>query len=160
MTFPESEFVQKVRNYVALIDGASELRAYDILVRAAILLPEIYATGMTIPEVEPVTDEIVAFSNAVVMEILQGKMGKYDSYFEVFDPTEDEKPVVASLSDDLADIFLDLMGPLVAYDRGQRLDALWEWRFNIRSHCGDHLVDALRTIHRLVNYHMSPDYEA
>ncbi len=131
MTFKESDFLLKVRGYVALIEGAADLRAYDILVQAAILLPGIYALGMTIPNVNPKTEEPVAYDGPSVMGILLDKFGKYDAYFEIFDPTEDKDRVVGSLSDDLADIYSNLKGPLDAYARGQRSDALWQCRFNI-----------------------------
>ena len=87
-------------------------------------------------------------------------LGRHDSYFEVFDPYVDEPPVVGSLADDLADIYLDLARPLRLFDRGRVADATWEWVFSMRSHCGDHLVDALRATHRALNSHMPSDYVA
>ena len=87
-------------------------------------------------------------------------LGKYDAYHEVFDPYVDEAPVVGLISDDLADIYLDLVSPLVAFEAGRVNDAIWEWRFGLRGHCGDHLVDTMRAIHRLVHNHMPHDYVA
>ncbi|MFC1853929.1 DUF5063 domain-containing protein [candidate division CSSED10-310 bacterium] len=158
--FDERDFVSTVREYIALIEGASDLRAYDILAQSAILLPKIYAAGMTIQESEPETEEPRTYDGPSVMGTLLDKFGKYDEYFEIFDPTEDKDRVVRSLADDFADIYTNLKGPLDAYDQNQCSDALWQWRFNLRTHCGDHLVDALRALHRLVNDHMDSDYEA
>jgi hypothetical protein len=90
-------------------------------------------------------------------------LGEYDQYAEVFDPVVDREFLLTHLSDDLADIFSDLAVPLRWWDRGNdsaRTQALWQWKFNITGHCGDHLVDALRPIHRLVFDHMNRDYHA
>ena len=114
---------------------------------------------MELPDVEPTTDDLSSEGNvASPMTTLQPLFGRYDGYFEVYDPYVEDEPVMSSLADDLADIYLDLARPLGAFDTGNVADAVWSWRFNVRGHCGDHLVDALRAIHRLVNDHMPSDY--
>ena len=90
-------------------------------------------------------------------------LGKYDSYFEVFDPAFDTDAIQTMLSDDLSDIYTNLKRPLIKYESGEEPNqriAIWEWKFNIQTHCGDHLVDALRPIHRLVYDHLDPEYRA
>jgi hypothetical protein len=52
----------------------------------------------------------------------------------------------------------DLGNSLVTFDAGNQAQAIWQWKFDIAGHCGDHIVDALRSIHRAVSDHMSPDY--
>jgi hypothetical protein len=94
------------------------------------------------------------------MGVLAKLLGRVDRYFEVYDPIYDQEALASSLSDDLADIYLDLARPLRQFDAGQHTDAIWEWRFAVRGHCGDHIVDALRAIHRLVNDHLAPDYRS
>ena len=153
------EFSQLVRNYVRAIDKADELSPHALLSVCARLLPRIYADGLDLPDVETTNDTISA-EVASPMGKLASLMGRHDFYHEVFDPCFEEKPVGASLADDLADIYLDLARPLAAFDAGQISDAVWTWKFNLQTHCGDHLVDAMRVIHRLINSHMSPDYTA
>lgn len=152
-------FAQLVRDYIAVIDRAGESTPHSLLSSCAWLLPRIYAAGIELPDVQPTNDN-VDDEPAVPspMARLASILGRYDGYFEVFDPFVQEEPVKASLADDLADIYLDLARPLTAFDAGEIADAAWDWRFAIRGHCGDHLVDAMRAIHRLVNNHMSPDY--
>jgi hypothetical protein len=58
-----------------------------------------------------------------------------------------ETPVVGSLSDDLADIYRDVVTGLRAYDRGDRAGAVWEWRFNLHAHWGAHATGAMRALH-------------
>ena len=59
-----------------------------------------------------------------------------------------------------ADVYVELARPLRLLESGRVADATWDWAFGIRGHCGDHLVDALRAIHRALNSHMSSDYVA
>jgi hypothetical protein len=63
-----------------------------------------------------------------------------DFYSEIFDPTEvpAEAPVIGSVSDDLADIYRDVVTGLRAYQRGDRAGAVWG-DFRQRDH--GHKVD-------------------
>jgi len=159
MTTVIDEFVALVREYVELIDRAGSTAAHPFLQACARVLPRIYATGLDLPNVEPGDDDAAPVIASPLTRV-KSLLGRYDSYSEVFDPYVDEPPVVGSLADDLADVYLDLARPLEAFDAGRTADALWEWRFNLLRHCGDHLVDAMRTIHRAVNSHMPPEYIA
>jgi hypothetical protein len=153
-------FIPIVREYLELIEGASQTTPYALLAKSAILLPQLYTCGLQLPDTEPTDDETSEDDGTSQMGSLFSILGRYDRYREVFDPVYDEESIPASLSDDLADIYRDLRGPLVEYNNGQQDNAIWLWKFNIQNHCGDHIVDALRVIHRLVHDHMSPTYNA
>ena len=185
------DFVKLVRQYLSLVDGMDEIRAHELLFRAAIVLPKIYSLGITLPDVGPFLDDIEEdedsnldqpekdvessidkpsedadstldkperYAKISKMDALREKIGKYDKYWEVFNPITEDESLTASLSDDLSDIYWDLKEPLQSYDSGKELDATWAWRFNLKTHCGDHLVDSLRAIHRLINEYMDPYY--
>lgn len=151
------QLINLVREYIALIDNIGRYSAHQLLKECARLLPLIYSYGITLPDVEP-TDEGSEFNITSPMGEIVDLLGSYDVYSEVFDPVTDKDAIASSLSDDLADIYQDLKGPLLNYDEGHQSNAIWQWRFNICGHCGNHIVDALRPIHRLVNDHMGPDY--
>jgi len=54
--------------------------------------------------------------------------------------------------DDLADIYHDLKNGLILWDihTPEAIDAAsWEWRFGYENHWGQHLFDAMRTIHEI-----------
>jgi hypothetical protein len=52
------------------------------------------------------------------------------------------------VSDDLADIWLDLKHGLLALDDGAPPDDVtWEWRFGFYAHWGRHATEALRALH-------------
>ncbi|MEI7768302.1 MAG: DUF5063 domain-containing protein [Phycisphaerae bacterium] len=73
----------------------------------------------------------------------------FDTYGEVFDPLRipPEEPVIGMLSDDIADIYRDVVTGLRAYHAGRRAQAVWEWRFNFNVHWGKHATGAIRALH-------------
>jgi hypothetical protein len=84
--------------------------------------------------------------------ILKEKLGNWDLYSHVFDPTRDQEAIKGSLADDIADIYRDLKKGLVCHhsDCKPPDDILCEWRLLFYSHWGDHATSALRTIHFLL----------
>lgn len=59
------------------------------------------------------------------------KLGDWDPYCQLFDPTEDSEAIHGTLADDIADIYRDLRDGLVFREAQQGLpdeDALWTWR--------------------------------
>lgn len=158
------QFIGLIREYIALVDRCSEHTAREFLLRCASLLPRIYALGIQLPDVDLPEREMTweTLSNCPLSAISE-LLGKYDEYAEVFDPVLDREFLLTHLSDDLTDIYSDLRVPLTRYERGgdnDRAEAIWQWQFNLRGHCGDHLVDAMRPIHRLVFDHLDPQYSA
>jgi len=154
-----NDFVSLIKEFKVLIDEVSSAKAHSFLSSCAGLLPRIYAAGIVLPDVQPESEDINSSVESPIKK-LNSLLGQYDIYLEIFDPYVEEEPVHGSISDDLADIYLDLMNPLVTFDAGQIKDAIWTWKFNICGHCGDHIVDTMRAIHRLVNDHLPEDYEA
>ena len=160
MTADIEAFVALIREYRAIIDGADDRAAYTLLRRCSTLLPRIYAAGLTLPDVEPEQQSVDAAAVESPMHRLGALFGRYDSYLEIFDPYHEDEPVRGLISDDLADIYLELVEPLGAFEAGHIQDAVWSWKFSSRGHCGDHIVDAMRAIHRLIHVHMPEDYVA
>lgn len=70
-----------------------------------------------------------------------------DLYWDVFDPLQEESPVLNTLSDDLSDIYRDLKEGLILYETGRVAEAVWQWRFDFDIHWGSHLTGAQRAIH-------------
>jgi hypothetical protein len=98
------------------------------------------------------TDQYFALARS-----LGALLGQHDAYREVFNPYDPptEPEVVGTLSDDIADIYRDLLSGLAHWQRGETGEALWEWRFNFTIHWGEHLTGALRALHALAaNYEL------
>ncbi len=70
-------------------------------------------------------------------------------YGEVFNPlvVPIEEPVIGDVADDLADIFSDLEKGLLWFEAGHSSEAVWEWRFGLVHHWGDHATGAMRALH-------------
>ena len=73
----------------------------------------------------------------------------FTAYARVFDPftLPPDQPVVGTISDDIADIYDDVVGGLVEYEAGRKAQAVWEWAFHLRAHWGRHATDAVYALH-------------
>ncbi len=147
-----THFANIAREYCAIV-AASPLDTRGVL---SCLLRLLLAAD-ELPSVEPtfgnspapwstLTDEC-----AEIVANVTDTLGSADRYRMVFDPRADDEPCVASLSDDLRDIYCDLRRGLEWFDREAPGDATWEWRFTFETHWGNHATDAVRVLHRLVH---------
>ena len=73
----------------------------------------------------------------------------FNFYGEVFDPlpVPAEESVVASLADDIADIYRDVVTGLRHYQAERCDEALWQWAFSLQAHWGEHITGAIRALH-------------
>jgi len=143
-------FVELVRKYLGLIEARGSLSADALLRQAASLLPQIYASGLDLPDLSP-TSEVASPHVDSPRRELADILGTRDVYSEVFDPRTKDEAIQTTLSDDLSDIFTDLKRALIEFDSGNVNHAVWSWRFTLAGHCGDHIVDAMRVIHRHIH---------
>jgi hypothetical protein len=83
---------------------------------------------------------------------LREKLGDWDLYWMVFDPRTDNEAIHSSLADDIADIYRDLKDGISLKEMNEVpvWEIIFEWRFGFTSHWGQHAVNALRTIHFLL----------
>jgi len=154
------EFVASANEYCKYLERASELEGEELLKILQRLLPFIYIKGSLLPELEPYFDEgnekfVKEEDWNRIYETLKQKLGTADAFLEVFDERikESETPVVASLAENLADIYQDLKDFLILYQTGTNElmnDAIWECRMNFENYWGQKLVNSLRAIHRLI----------
>jgi hypothetical protein len=82
-------------------------------------------------------------------DLLKEKLGDWDLYWQVFNPTTDKEADCGTLADDIADIYRDLKEGLVLNEKrlARPEDVIWEWRLLYYSHWGKHAIDAMLTIH-------------
>jgi hypothetical protein len=141
-------FVVLAREFCTLLEAAIQLEPAELRTRLLRVLPELYLAGSELPlpdtdaeyeNVTPQLDLLVALSQ---------HLGERDRFWQVFDPTQKAKPLESCLALELSEIRHDLQQGLIALERGAPLDAVvWEWRFGLDAHWGNHLVNALRAIH-------------
>lgn len=151
------------------MDCALSIQKTDLLAQIYQILPKLIDEAISLPDVElsdsddRVVGNITVFSAKArqnekewgqLYNSLKEKLGDWDSYHQVFDPTEDNEAIFGSLADDIADIYRDLKEGLVLSEMHQARpeDIIWHWRLLFYSHWGKHAMDALLAIHfRLQN---------
>ena len=109
------------------------------------LLMTLYISALNLPETEPKAIE----SSSDISEAVSIRFSEQVSatYWEVFDPYVDEDPVCGDLIDDLSDIAAGLRDGMREYETGRIGNAIFEWKFGLNNHWGQHIVDALRALH-------------
>ena len=108
-------------------------------------LMKIYIAALTLPIMDPETDEVPDIQKCSIK--IDRKLKT--TYWEVFDPWEEESPICGNLYDDFSDIVEDLQHDIEEYDQGRIGNAVFEWRFGVTSHWGDHTVNTIRALHWL-----------
>jgi hypothetical protein len=135
--------------------GASSARL--IAVRDALV--ELYQASLHMPDIvgERFRDvpERLPFDEYRRVKERIGTVVESDYFLICFHPfrTPAEEPVCASLSDGLADIWRDLKRGLLALEEDEEKWAaavFWDWKFSFETHWGDHAVDCIWAIHKLL----------
>lgn len=125
-----------------VVHGISVLvaRLCEVAARLPSVIPSTEGTDFTAEPVDAHVSECGRLSKR-----LRGQLGDLDEYWEVFDPTQKEEPLRCSLSQDIAEIYLDLREALKIQTSGASLDDIYfDWRLAFRSHWGRHATSALK----------------
>jgi hypothetical protein len=155
-------FATVAQEFCTAIDSASSTDRTDFLLRIYRTLPRLIDEAIELPAVS-LTDEDeepseprahkpnvrLAYAQwEQLYNLLKEKLGDWDLYMQVFDPTEGKEAIPGSLADDLADIYRDLREGLDRQnEKGLLQDLIWDWRLSYYSHWGQHAMNALQTIH-------------
>jgi formate dehydrogenase maturation protein FdhE len=161
------------QRFCSVVDSAPSIDRIDLLAQIYRILPKLIDEAISLPDVdlsdsdeqiEEIRDQQIEETGEATFSIkvrhskqewerlynpLNEKLGDWNRYREVFDPTQDNEAIFGNLADDIADIYLDLKYGLVLKETHQAPleDIIWEWRFSFNCHWGKHAMDALRTIH-------------
>jgi hypothetical protein len=139
-------FVDAAEAFRDIVEQQRAFGTEQALVRLTQSIAELYAASLALPSVSPTDTQPppeVTLPEGIVV-------GPADHYWEVFDPYEQSEPVLGSLTDDVQDIYRDVVAGLVLFRRGEVENAVWTWVFHRQNHWGDHAVDALRALQRLI----------
>jgi hypothetical protein len=140
-------FADQAHQFCDFVERASTLPLRARLEAARTRLLDLYRAGILLPRVEP-PEGFDAGPNPPRPEGWVD-FDQFEVYWEVFDPYVDAAPVAGSLSDDVLDVYFDVWRGLDLWkSKAPRAAAIWEWRFHLDVHWGDHAVDALRALHR------------
>jgi hypothetical protein len=152
------QFADAAGRFCSLVQQPSAFGPRTFALRCAELLAALYQRALALPDVELSDADGVprgAVSHEHWQAIYRGvseSLGETDLYWLVSDPFNhgDHEPDATTLSDDLADIYRDLMEGLVTYRGGSEQAvsvATWNWKFGFQRHWGRHLVHALSVLH-------------
>ncbi len=154
-----NDFLVAANSFIGLLEN-NNLEEEDFYRETHLALLSLYTTGMYLPEVElkysgndDFYDHTKLFQNQNQVDISH-KLGKHSIYYKVFNPIHPEKdePIQGWLVDDYADIYRDIKIELEKIKIGTNEaveDALWQLKFSLEHHWGNHCIDALRALHYL-----------
>lgn len=154
------EFVTVANEFCILLESSAKISKLDFIDRSQKLLPLLYLKASLLPKVENEFEgEIEKFVGEGDWEYIRTavveKMGANDEYLEVFDDgmRDSDEPIVASISENFADIYQDLKDFLTSYRIASveiMNDALWDLNNNFHQYWGQATVNSLRAIHYLL----------
>jgi hypothetical protein len=154
------EFVAVANEFCKYAEHASELKGDEMLKIMQRILPLMYLKASLLPQLDPFFEDgnekfITEADWTAINETLKKKFGTANDYLEVFDEkiNDSEGPVVASISEDMADIYQDIKDFLLLYQTGTgevMNDAVWECRMNFENFWGQKLVNSMRAIHKFI----------
>jgi len=150
-------FATIAQEYCTAIDSASATERTDFLIKIYRILPRLIGEAVELPAVSlsdddedlPRTDRLTHAQWDQLYNLLKEKLGDWDHYMQVFDPTADKAADLGSLADDLADVYRDLRDGL-GLSQNSTVPAkvlIWDWRLDYYSHWAHHAMNALQTIH-------------
>jgi len=156
-------FALIAQEFCSAVESAPNLGKVQMLNRVYRILPRLIGEATSLPDVELNGDENPSNDNErqarrsheewqQLYNYLKQKLGDLNLYWQVFDPTKDNEAILGSLADDIADIYFDLKEGFGLRQKHQTLPekSIWCWRFGFYSHWGKHAMDALRTIHSIL----------
>jgi len=153
------EFLDAARGYCNLLESE---RTNNYLLDLQKALLAIYSHGMNLPSIGLISN--VDFNEKLdrtefdeVKNRTSESLGEIQVYWTIFDPTENvfgnEKPVMGDLLDDIMDIYKDIKRQLITFDLNTNdsiENAVWGMRFDFWNHWSHHAIDAIRTIHYVI----------
>ena len=152
------DFIKSCRQYCRLLETSNS----NVLVELQTLLLELYSNGLKLQTID--LDSNVDFKEKLddkEFEIVKSRsselIGENQYYWTIFDPTENvfgnESPVMGDLLDDVMDIYKDLKYQLMIFDLNTEEsieNAVWGMKFDFWHHWNNHAIDAIRTIHYVI----------
>jgi hypothetical protein len=155
------EFVAVAKSYCDFLDQLEVVDKSKFIETMVRLLPLLYLKGSLIPQTESLDDnqpEIFAaemqYEN--IAAVVRDLLGSDDNYLEVMRnaPSQDIDNYLASISEDIADIWQDLYNFVETFRQGNEFamnEALYTVKNNFASFWGRSIVNVLRALHEL-NY--------
>lgn len=156
-------FSIEARQFMAWARGDSD-EPMDIR-QALIRILTLYRAALDLPnqrEGAANADVPTRKTGAGTLNIVRRRAGHlpFNFYRCVFEPVpehhSENEPVIASIVEDIEDIFRDVAEGQMLFDEGLFEDACWAWAFNFRNHWSRHAVSALQGLDAHWGYQPEP----
>ena len=163
------ELVTVAVEYCAFLENSEERARMNFVDTLMKLLPLLYLKAALLPKYEVLDDEyyvedyVTEDNYNIVRANISIIMGEKDDYLDVFmeDMKYSETPILATVSENLADIYQELKNFVMAYknasDEEQMMNALAEVKDSFQFSWGQKLVNVQRALHE-VRYSEEDDY--
>lgn len=153
-------FVSQANDFCLLIESVSHYQKPEYIRLLHRSLSQLYNAILSIPINNPMSDEgnekyVTEEDWTRIRDDNSAKLGQYDTFLEVFDPRmqESEIPAVASIAENIADIYQDIKNFVLLYQIGTNEvmnDAIWEIVQNFEEFWGQKASNTIRALHKLV----------
>ncbi len=154
------EFVTVAAEYCSFLENSNQQDTKSFLEKMTKIIPLLYLKTSLLPAFDAMLEEeIQQFVSEDEYEFVRGQVvvviGQYDEYLEVFHPDMkySDSPVLATISEDLADAYQDLKDMIANFQSADLQimnDALANCVENFRNFWGQKLLNALRALHNVL----------
>lgn len=164
------DFVKLAADYCLKLERCREATPRELVKGMLGSLPYLYIKASDLLETSVVesafgTDpQVTEDDYNFVRNSIYDVLGRYDEYLDVFveDMKYSDKPILRSVSEELADIYQDLRNFLAVYRDGMEemmAAALWEVLDNFKEYWGQKCVNVMRALHDIMYQQMDYDDE-
>lgn len=153
------EFVTVGVEFCLLLENASKNTLSEFTDKAIKILPLLYLKATLLPACEIVSEDMVEEfvteeEYAHTVNIISSLLKEKDDYLETFHPDMkySDTPVLASISEDLGDIYQDIKNFASVFSIGHEVsmnDALVACKENFQGFWGQKLVNAMGALHHI-----------
>jgi len=155
------EFVTVAAEYCSFLENSNQQDTKSFLEKMTKIIPLLYLKTSLLPVFDAMLEDetIQQFVTEDEYEFVRGQItstvGQYDEYLEVFHPDMQysDSPVLATISEDLADVYQDLKDMIANFQSADfqiMNDALANCVGNFRNFWGQKLLNALRALHNVL----------
>lgn len=135
-------FIAAATTYCNFIDSGISFEEKESLINLLKILSYLYAKALDLPELEPKEEHSINLE----FPLPEVEFKIYNVYMKIFNPYCDTTPVKGCLEDDIIDIYSEIKKGLILYEQGHELEAVWEWKFGLEMHWGEHATSAIRAL--------------
>jgi len=154
------EFVTVAAEYCSFLENSNQQDTRSFLEKMTKIIPLLYLKTSLLPAFDAdleeameqfVSEEDYEFIRAQVAAVV----GQYNEYLEVFHPDMQysDTPVLATVSEDLADVYQDLKDMIANFQSADLQimnDTLANCQEHFRNFWGQKLINALRALHNVL----------